>query len=52
VNDIDNLLLIIGGLAAASCFAGAAVYLMSVFNQTQYSNSKNNETLEDLDTIE
>jgi hypothetical protein len=41
-------LLIIGGLVAASCFSGAALYLMSMFNQTQYSKSKNNAAVEDL----
>jgi hypothetical protein len=52
VGDIDYLLLIIGGAVAASCFAGAALHLMSMFNQTQYSNAKNNETPADLATIE
>jgi len=44
--------LISGGLAAVFGFSGAALYLMSTFNQIQYSNSKNNKAAPELDTIE
>ncbi|CAB1063640.1 hypothetical protein D1BOALGB6SA_8424 [Olavius sp. associated proteobacterium Delta 1] len=50
--NIDSFLLIIIGLATASCFFGAALYLMSMFNQIKYSNSKNVEAAKDLDPIE
>ena len=52
MRDIDNILLIIIGFVAASCFFGAALYLMSMSNQIKYPNSKNVEAVTDPDTIE
>jgi len=40
------------GLTAASCFFGAAFYLMSVFNQIKFSEPKNAGVVADLDSNE
>ncbi len=49
---MDNIILIIAGLVAASCFFGATFYLVSVSSQIKYSNTKRIDPLEDLDAIE
>jgi hypothetical protein len=48
----DNILLVIAGLAAASCFFGAAVYLLSVSNEIKVSKNEKITVVEYLDSIE
>jgi hypothetical protein len=48
----DNILLIIAGLAAASCFFGAAVYLLSVFNEINACQNEKSTVTANLDPIE
>jgi hypothetical protein len=49
---MDNILLIIAGLVAASCFFGATFYLISVTTQIKYSKTERVEPSEDPDAIE
>lgn len=48
----DNILLVIAGLAAAFCFFGAAVYLLSVSNQIKVLKNEKINVIEYLDSIE
>ena len=48
----DNILLVIAGLAAASCFFGAAVYLLSVSNEIKASKNEKVVVAEYPDAIE
>jgi hypothetical protein len=48
----DNILIAIAGLAAASCFFGAAVYLLSVSNEIKVSKNEKITVVEHLDSLE
>ena len=48
----DNILLIVGGLAVASCFFGAVVYFLSVSNEIKVSKHKKIDVVEYPDTID
>jgi len=48
----DNILLIIVGLAAASCLLGAAAYLFSLSNEINSSKTENTTVVEHLDPVE
>lgn len=47
----DNILLVIAGLAAAACFFGAAVYLLTVSNEIKASKNEKIIVEEYLDAV-